>query len=181
MKLRWSHAVLYVRHLDAMIAFYRDVLGFRVTDRGLLDPVALPGIEVAFLSQVGSDHHQLAFAPVRAGEESSNTLDHLAFRVESFAELKAMAEALTRDGRATDINAVNHGNAWSVYFKDPDGNGLEVFCDSPWSVQQPQLRPWDLAMSESELRAQTEAQFRDQPGFRPMEEFYAEHRRRYGD
>ena len=28
MKLRWSHAVLYVRDLDAMIAFYREVLNF---------------------------------------------------------------------------------------------------------------------------------------------------------
>ena len=64
MKLRWSHAVLYVRDLEAMLAFYRDVLGFQVSDRGPLDP-RNPGLEIAFLSQVGSDHHQLAFVPVR--------------------------------------------------------------------------------------------------------------------
>ncbi len=176
MKLRWSHAVLYVRDLDAMLAFYRDVLGFEVTDRGLLDP----GLELAFLSQVGSDHHQLAFVPVR-GDGPSTTLDHMAFRVDSLADVKAMAERLKSDGRATNLNPLNHGNAWSVYFKDPEGNGLEVFCDSAWSVRQPQGKPWDVSMSEDELRRQTEEQFGGEPGFRPMAEFYAEHRRRHGE
>jgi catechol 2,3-dioxygenase len=179
MKLRWSHAVLHVRNLDAMVAFYRDVLGFQVSDRGPLDPRA-PGLEIVFLSQVGSDHHQLAFAPVR-GEETSSPLDHMAFRVASFAELKALADRLRADGRATELRPMNHGNAWSVYFKDPEGNGLEVFCDSPWGVRQPQIRPWDLSMTEEELRRQTEEQFRGEPGFRPIGEFYAEHRRRLGE
>jgi catechol 2,3-dioxygenase len=179
MKLRWSHAVLYVRDLDAMIAFYTDVLGFEVSDRGPLDPNN-PGLEIAFLSQVGSDHHQLAFVPVR-GDGPSTTLDHMAFRVDSLADVKAMATRLQSDGRATNLHPVNHGNAWSVYFKDPEENGIEVFCDSPWGVRQPQVRPWDLSMSEDDLRCQTEEQFRGEPGFRPMAEFYAEHRRRHGE
>jgi catechol 2,3-dioxygenase len=179
MKLRWSHAVLYVRDLDEMIAFYRDVLGFQVSDRGPLDP-RNPGLEIAFLSQVGSDHHQLAFVPVR-GDGPSTTLDHMAFRVDALADVKAMAGRLQSDGRATNLHPLNHGNAWSVYFKDPEGNGLEVFCDSPWSVRQPQGKPWDLSMSEDELRRQTEEQFKGEPGFRPIAEFYAEHRRRHGE
>jgi catechol 2,3-dioxygenase len=179
MKLHWSHAVLYVRNLDDMVAFYRDVLGFQVSDRGPLDR-NFPGLEVAFLSQVGTDHHQLAFVPVR-GEGGSTTFDHLAFRVQSFADLKAAADTLLADGRAANLNPLNHGNAWSVYFKDPEGNGLEIFCDSPWSVRQPQGKPWDLSMSEEELRRQTEQQFGSEPGFRPMHEFYAEHRRRHGE
>ena len=179
MKLRWSHAVLYVRDLEEMISFYRDVLGFQVSDRGPLDPHS-PGLELAFLSQVGTDHHQLAFVPVR-GDGPPTTLDHMAFRVEALADVKAMAEKLRADGRASGLHALNHGNAWSIYFKDPEGNGLEVFCDSPWSVRQPQVKPWDLSMSEEELRRQTEQQFRAEPGFRPMDEFYAEQRRRLGE
>ena len=179
MKLRWSHAVLYVRNLDEMIAFYKDVLGFEVSDRGPLDPNS-PGLEIAFLSQVGSDHHQLAFVPVR-GDGPSPTLDHMAFRVDSLADVKAMANALQSDGRATNLHPLNHGNAWSIYFKDLEGNGLEVFCDSPWNVRQPQGKPWDLSMNEDELRRQTEEQFRGEPGFRPIAEFYAEHRRRHGE
>lgn len=179
MKLRWSHAVVYVRNLDEMISFYKDVLGFQVSDRGPLDP-NFPGMDIAFLSQAGSDHHQIAFVPVR-GPESNSPVDHFAFRVESYADVRAMAEKLNADGRAAEINPINHGNAWSVYFKDPEGNGIEVFCDSPFGVQQPQIKPLDLSLSEDEQRRQTEEQFGKQPGFKPAAEFYAEHRRRLGD
>ena len=125
MKLRWSHVVIYVRDIDEMISFYRDVLGFEVSDRGGLDPNN-PALELAFLSQVGSDHHQIAFLPIR-GEGPSTTLDHIAFRVDSFADVKAMADRLQKDGRATGLSPTNHGNAWSVYFKDPRGQRHRSF------------------------------------------------------
>jgi catechol 2,3-dioxygenase len=180
MKLRWSHAVIYVRDLQAMIAFYRDVLGFQVSDRGAVGAPGAGGMELAFLSQVGSDHHQLAFVPVR-GEGPSTTLDHMAFRVDSLGDVQAMAERLRADGRATDLTPISHGNAWSVYFKDPEGNGIEVFCDSPFHVRQPQAVPLDLAMSEDELRRATQERFGGEPEFGPMEEFLAAHRRRHGE
>jgi len=175
MKLRWSHAVFYVRELDPMIAFYTEVLGFEVSDRGPLDP-ANPAIEVAFLSQVGSDHHQLAFAPVRASD-AVGTVDHIAFRVDCLSDVKEMAARLQRDGRAQEITPISHGNAWSVYFKDPEGNTVEVFCDSPFHVQQPQIETWDLAMGEQELRVATERAFGDKPQFGPIDAYYAERRR----
>lgn len=178
MKLRWSHAVIYVRDLEAMIAFYRDVLGFQVSDRGAVGPDG--GLELAFLSQAASDHHQIAFVPAR-GEGPSTTLHHMAFRVDSLADVQAMAERLRADGRAADITPISHGNAWSVYFSDPEGNGIEVFCDSPFHVQQPQAVPWDLATSEAELRRVTEERFGGEPGFMPMEAFVAARRRRLGE
>jgi len=179
MKLRWSHAVLYVRDMPAMLAFYREILGFEVSDRGPVDP-GLPGVEVVFLSQVDSDHHQLAFAPVR-GEGPSTTLDHVAFRVAAWDDVRGLAERLRADGRATDVAGISHGNAWSVYFKDPEGNGLEVFCDSPYHVPQPQLVPIDLGMSEAELRRATEERFGGEPGFTTMDAYRAAQRARLGD
>jgi catechol-2,3-dioxygenase len=176
MRLRWSHAVLYVRDLDTMLSFYEKVLGFRVSDRGPIDS-RNPALELVFLSQVGTDHHQLAFVPVR-GPDAPGQLDHMAFRVDSLDDVKELAEKLRDGGHADTLSPVNHGNAWSVYFKDPEGNGIEVFCDSPWAVRQPQAKPWDLSLTEEQLRRQTEAQFRDEPGFKPIDEFYAEHRRR---
>jgi catechol-2,3-dioxygenase len=177
--LRWSHAVLYVRDLEQMIEFYRDVLGFQVSDRGPLDP-ANPAVEVAFLSQVSTDHHQIALASVR-GDGPSTTLDHIAFRVDSLADVKTLAATLAADGRASDIAPLSHGNAWSVYFKDPEGNGIEVFCDSPWNVRQPQIIPWDLSMTEDELRQATEDRFASEPGFEPIGDYYAERRKRFDD
>jgi catechol 2,3-dioxygenase-like lactoylglutathione lyase family enzyme len=80
MTLRWSHAVVYVRDLERMLAFYTGPLGFRVSDRGPIAP-GDPPIEVVFLSQVATDHHQLAFVPVR-GDGPPTTVDHFAFRVD---------------------------------------------------------------------------------------------------
>lgn len=105
----------------------------------------------------------------------------MAFKVDSLADVKAMAEKLQADGRASNITPLTHGNAWSIYFKDPEDNGLEVFCDSPFHVAQPQAKPWRLSMSEEELRSYTKGEFSGEPEFKPIEEFYAEHRRRFDD
>ena len=171
MQLRWSHAVLYVRDLDAMLDFYTGVLGFEVTDRGKLGPESGP--DIVFMSQVESDHHQLAFVPTRQGEEPSNSVNHMAFRVSSLAEVREAAEKLEKDGRAAAIAAITHGNAWSVYFQDPEGNGIEIFVDTPWHVKQPQARPWDMSMGDAELEDWTKAEFEKAPEFGAIEAFYA--------
>lgn len=174
MQLRWSHAVVYVRDLDNMLSFYTNVLGFQITDRG---PLAPPdGPEIVFVSQVDTDHHQLAFLPVRKGEEGSNSVNHFAFRVDSLDDVKSMNEKLLADGRASDLNPLTHGNAWSVYFSDPEGNGIEVFCDSPWHVTQPHVRPWDITKPNDEVVADTRAEFEGEDGFGPIDEFYATRR-----
>jgi len=159
-----------------MVDFYERVLGFEVSDRGSLD-ASNPDLEIAFLSQIDTDHHQLAMVPIR-GEGPPTTINHLAFRVEDLAEVKAVATRIEADGGTP--KPVNHGNAWSVYFSDPEGNGLEVFCDSPWHVRQPQAKAWDLAMSEDELRERTQTEFGQEPDFQPMQAYHAARRRRFG-
>jgi catechol 2,3-dioxygenase-like lactoylglutathione lyase family enzyme len=178
-RLRWSHAVVYVRDLDEMVDFYTHVLGFEVTDRGPIGPEGSP--ELVFLSQVETDHHQLALLPVRSGDEPPNTVNHFAFRTDSLADVRAAAERLREDGRAEQIDPVTHGNAWSIYFRDPEGNGVEIFCDTPWHVRQPQARPWDPSLSDAELERWTRAEFEKEPEFGPIDAFYAaraEHLRR---
>ena len=177
MQLRWSHAVVYVRDLEAMIDFYTNVLGFEVTDRGPIAPTdGAP--EIVFLSQVDTDHHQLAFLPIRRGDAPPNSVDHFAFRTDSLADVRAMIETLEKDGRATSLNPMTHGNAWSIYFRDPEGNGIELFCDTPWHVAQPQGKTWDTKSSDEELFAWTQATFEKESGFGPIDAFYrarAEH------
>jgi catechol 2,3-dioxygenase len=70
-----------------------------------------------------------------------------------------------------DLVSVTHGNAWSIYFRDPEGNRIEVFADTPWHVTQPVREPIDLDRSEAEILAETEAFCRGRPGFRPMAEW----------
>ena len=84
-----------------------------------------------------------------------------------------MIGKLEKDGRAKGMLPLTHGNAWSIYFKDPEDNGIEVFCDSPWHVAQPQAKPWDPTLSEEDLLAWTEREFGGEPGFGPIDGYYA--------
>lgn len=179
MQLRLSHNVIKVRDLETMLDFYEGVLGFQVSDRG---PIGKPGsLEIVFTTQVSSDHHQIAFFPVRTDEAESNNLEHMAFRVASLADVREMIERLGKDGRASDIGTVTHGNAWSVYFRDPEGNRIEVFCDTPWHVQQPEIVPWDPAMSDEELIEYTRNHFSSKPEFGPMEAWTAAQKQKFGE
>jgi catechol 2,3-dioxygenase len=60
-----------------------------------------------------------------------------------------------------------------VYFSDPEGNGVEVFIDTPWHVAQPQGKALDLERPTEEIEEWTEAAFRDEPEFGSLPEFYA--------
>jgi catechol-2,3-dioxygenase len=157
MALHWSHTVLYIRDLDGMLDFYTRVLGFEVTDRGSIGP---DGTGIVFLSQIPQEHHQLAFAARPERQEGESSFDHLAFRVESAP--------------------ITHGNTWSFYFRDPEGNGLEIFCETPWHVQQPQLRGWDPSLAEEELLEWTRGEFRDEAEFGPVEDYRAARARALG-
>ena len=172
MKLSWSHAVLYVRDLDRMLDFYTKVLGFEVTDRGPIGPDAP---EIIFLSQAADEHHQLAMLPVREDEQPSNSVNHFAFRVGGFADVKRLNDKLTgMDG--INVGPLSHGNTLSIYFNDPEDNGIEVFWDTPWHVPQPQGKPWDTSLDEAGALAWVEANFGTEPGFEPREAYYGRRR-----
>ena len=155
MKLTWSHAVLNVRDLDAMLKFYTDTLGFTVSDRGPLGPNAP---EIVFMSNDADEHHQLAMVPMREDETTGNPLNHVAFRVESFDDVKTLH---TRLSEIDDMKILplSHGNTLSLYFNDPEGNGLEVFWDTPWHVAQPQGKVWDTALGQDDALAWVEENF----------------------
>ncbi|MCH2625363.1 MAG: VOC family protein [Actinomycetota bacterium] len=171
MALEFAHALMYVSDMDNMVDFYTNVLGFTVTDRGLIAGEGSPAI--AFLSNNPKHHHQFAFLQVREDAGASNSLNHLAFRADALEDVKGTIEALEADGRATKMAPVTHGNAWSIYFNDPEGNGLEVFCDTPFHVSQPQATSWDPNMDEDELTAWTEETFGDNGRFGPIADFYS--------
>ncbi len=178
MALEFAHAVVYVVDMEEMVDFYTNVLGFTVTDRGPIGDEGSP--EILFMSTVADHHHQLAFLSVREEAKPSNSVNHLAFRTSDLASVKATIAALEGDGRATRIGPLSHGNAWSVYFNDPEENGVEIFCDSPFHVAQPQGKPWDPSLDEDELIERTKAEFGDEPRFGPIADFYASQRETLG-
>lgn len=176
MNVSWSHCVLRVNDLDAMILFYCETLGFRVADRGMIGPEQ----EIAFLSGSSSDHHQLGLMTGRGGGDRGS-LDHNAFRVESVADVQTMVARIEADDRIGPGFPVTHGNAVSVYFRDPEDNGIEVFCDTPWHVRQPQVKGWDTTASPDEVLAAVERDFRDEPEFTSMADYRAMQAEAFGE
>ena len=77
-QLRLAHATLQVTRLDVALDFYRDVLGFHVTNQGEVPG----GTNLAFISQDPDNHHQIVLVEGAESSERGFVLaDHLAFRV----------------------------------------------------------------------------------------------------
>ena len=169
MAIELAHAVVYVTDMSQMVDFYTQTLGFKVAARG---PLGQEPTEIVFLTKNPLHHHQLAFMNTRKDAGPSNSLNHLAFRVDSLDDVKTALRAVTEDPSASGVKPVTHGNAWSVYFKDPEGNGVEIFCDSPFHVQQPQAKGWDPQMDIQPLTSWTKETFESENEFGPIEKFY---------
>ena len=170
--LRFSHVGLFVMDLPRMVDFYSRVLGFVLTDRGRLGEA-----ELAFLSRDPRDHHQIVLVTGRPEGLADRIVNQVSFRVETLGELQAFYRRIRAEG-VKELAPVCHGNAWSVYFRDPEGNRLEVFVDTDWYVTQPLREPVDLDQPEPEIRRATEALCRNQPGFKPIADWRAEIARR---
>jgi catechol 2,3-dioxygenase len=115
---RIGHVHLKVADLERAIAFYRDVLGFEVTQRY--------GTQAAFLSAGGYHHH----IGLNTWESKGGTtgLYHVAILYPTRA---ALADALRRvlaAGIPID-GASDHGVSEAIYLRDPDGNGVELYRD----------------------------------------------------
>ena len=152
---RLNHAVLYVRDLDRSVGFYTEALGFRVK-------AALPG--AAFLQAADSTNdHDLGLFAIGAGAGDSAAgrgtvgLYHLAWEVDTLAELRRIAEVLTR--RAALVGASDHGMTKALYAHDPDGLEFEVSWLVPAELitEQPtvSIAPLDLDAEMARYGADT--------------------------
>ncbi len=166
-RLTLGHTTLVARDMDRLSAFYCDVLGFHVTNRG---PVPGGG-ELTFLSQDPSCHHQIAMVSgVEAPDSAFVMVDHLAFRTGTLDDLRTVRASLT-DAGIEGIIPVCHGNAWSLYFSDCEGNGVECFVDTPFHVAQPFAEAYDLDQSDAEILEATTKLVESKPEFQPMSEW----------
>ena len=118
-----GHIVLKVRDAQQAKDFYIRVLGLQVAyedrQRGMV-----------FLS-FGTEHHELALFQLATGEPPEATqpgVHHMAWQLGSFAELQAAHRELVELGIPVEA-AVEHNVTRSVYFFDPDGKRVELYCD----------------------------------------------------
>ncbi len=121
-----GHVHLKVADIDRSLAFYRDVLGFDVTQQ--------LGDQAAFISAGGYHHHLgLNTWESRGGSPpppGTTGLYHVAIRYPDRAQLGDALRRLVETRWPID-GATDHGVSEAIYLRDPDGNGIELYRDRP--------------------------------------------------
>lgn len=120
-----GHLVLNVSDVERSTKFYRDVVGFELARMR-------PDRSGAFLT-CGVVHHNLALfkapAGARPAEKGQIGLNHFAFQVDDYSALQQAHGRLIEAGAVID-HIVDHGMTRSVYFLDPDGMMMELYCNT---------------------------------------------------
>lgn len=121
-----GHIHLKVADLDRALKFYRDLLGFELTNKF--------GDQAAFLSAGGYHHHiGLNTWHSKGGPsapQNSAGLYHTAFLYPTRKDLAVILKRLIDNGYPIS-GASNHGVSEAIYLNDPDGNGVELYRDRP--------------------------------------------------
>ena len=127
-----GHVHLKVADIERALGFYRDLLGFEITQ--------YYGSSAVFLSAGGYHHHiglntwyskNAPPAPAKAAG-----LFHVAILYAERKELAAITRRLM-DAHYPLTGASNHGVSEAIYLNDPDQNGVELYWDKPrekWPV-----------------------------------------------
>lgn len=138
--VRIGHVHLKVAKLERALVFYRDVLGFEVTQR--------MGRQAAFLSAGGYHHHiglntweSAGGAPPPPG---TTGLYHLAILYPTRALLADALRRVLEAGIELE-GASDHGVSEALYLRDPDENGVELYWDRP-KEQWPRASGGTIAM-----------------------------------
>jgi catechol 2,3-dioxygenase len=125
-EVRIGHTHLKVSDLERSLRFWRDVLGFEVTQR--------MGGQAAFLSAGGYHHHiglntwESEGGPPPA--PGTTGLFHVAILYPTRAALAAALRRVLAAGIQLD-GASDHGVSEALYLRDPDDNGVELYWDRP--------------------------------------------------
>ena len=156
-----GHVNIYVRNAEASQKWYEDILGLHTYD-------FVPG-RAAFMSANLDESHEVALMEVgeaaRGPEKGQVGLNHMAWRMKSLDDLKELYHRIQSRGVA--VTPQDHSLSLGLYFKDPDGNGIEVYYELPrsqWHAQEgifmqgerPRGQfpgPWDEVLAEQQMAA----------------------------
>ena len=131
-----DHVNIYVRNAERSYRWYTDVFGLHTQD--IFNFPGTDRMRAAFLACDPGHAHDIALFEV--GEDASGPekgqvgLNHVAWRMASLDDLKEMYQRL--QAKDVPVRVSDHTVSIGVYFSDPDGNGLEVYYESPRSEWQ---------------------------------------------
>jgi catechol 2,3-dioxygenase len=162
-----NHVGIYVIDIDAMSNFYTSFFGFVITDRR--DDVN----PIRFMTMSPSEHHQLLLVSGRKPDTES-TVAQISFLMRDLASLRRLHERASAEQRIRKLWTLDHGNSWTVYFKDPEDNIVECYVHTPWHVSQPYGKPIDFSLSDAQIRRRTESEALANPTYKTAEAFRVE-------
>jgi catechol 2,3-dioxygenase len=122
---RTGHVAIRVRDLEAAKHFYGEILGMKLG-------MEIPGQGLFF--RFNNYHHDLAVFKARDGAEAASKnhagIAHIALVADDFDTVLSMYRRLREHGVAVS-RTIDHGATKSIYFSDPDGIELEIYCEVP--------------------------------------------------
>jgi catechol-2,3-dioxygenase len=135
---------LYAKDPAASAEFFRELLGMQIV--GGSGPEHPLGVSAFLSSRPDQESHEIALF-------ANPTLAHVAFKVASLAELRAVHTRVVERGIPIKF-VFNHGISFAFYFEDPDENMIEVYWPTGATTQfypQPYAEPLDLAQPDDLL------------------------------
>jgi len=125
------HYGLITANIDAMIDWYRKVLGMTVNHRSdrTAAPSGAPFSAMAFVSNDEADHRIVLFEmpgiPAAPDRRGRGPLQHVAFQCETFDDLLGTYARL-KNANILPLWAADHGVGTAIYYEDPDRNVVEI-------------------------------------------------------
>ena len=149
-----GHVGIYVRDLNQMVAFYRDVMGMQVTKQNWR-------AGVVFLSANPDEvDHEIALMRGRPDEKDPHLIQQISMRVATLDDLRAFRRRLAAEGYQIE-GVVNHASAIGCYFFDPEGNRTEVFWVTGRPCWVPTVSPIDIEQPDETVMAEVDRVWAD--------------------
>lgn len=157
-----GHTGLWVTDLARMRDFYERVVGLTVTDADEEQGI------VFLSSRPREEHHELVLQRGRTAPPGSMLSHQVSWRVDSVETLQMFHHRFKAEGVPVQ-QEVTHGNAYGIYFFDPEGNRGEVYLRISRDVRQPFRKSLNLEQSVEEVNAEAERLLADDgPRYQPV-------------
>jgi catechol-2,3-dioxygenase len=140
-----GHVGIYTQDLVKMRDFYTRVIGLNVADEDL------DGRGMCFLSSDPvSEHHEFVLMKGRKAPDETQLIQQISFKVPTIQDLREYKARIEAENLKID-RIVSHGNAFGMYFFDPENNRVELYYRTGFPVPQPHGDPLDLSRTDQEL------------------------------
>lgn len=142
-----GHTGLWVNDLPAMKDFYTRMLCLTVTDED-------EDLGIVFLSaRPGVEHHEFVLQRGRTAPDGVKLTHQISWRIDSLETLVDFHKRFKAEGVPVQ-QEVTHGNAYGIYFFDPEGNRNEVYVKIERDVAQPFRKTLNLDQPLADIEAE---------------------------